>query len=1000
MPSRYDDLNAHRELEQVIAADLRRALEPRGCIVRHNGRATSPAPGGRADIEIEDTAGRRLILVEVTRRRGSQADGEFPAIKDHLDQAVAAGGYDDYGLLYVSPRTSARMSSNIRETYDRAREREGRPGRIVALDFTGLQMLVDRLIQSDPSLYPAARLGDLLARWEEATDDARAKQLVQRTLLREDLSLAHDLEEEALRRDAEREQELRRQLAQVEDRLREHGITGNAANTTLVYLTFMRLYEERRLRRGEPNRFTRAGFTEWSRTVLATERRRHANKLVGVLLAQIADDEELRAAGLLTDQPWAYLHPNVTDELVTSVVLKVFDDYDFQGGRVDVLGAVFETLARRSEKDTRVGQFFTPQTVVDFCADIVDLRPTDRVLDPAVGTGRFLIAAMQNMLAQAETTDAPQREVERRIRQELLLGTDIDGWVATIAKMNAFIHGDGKSGIVEGNGLTLGDRTVFANYPDGLDGQVDVVLTNPPLGESDFTVAADRWKQLPAREGASRDEAAFYESLGVVPLEIVQQRQLDEVQEQFRKAEERIEELQAAAPGTQSRGALSRAYGRLRELDERVRELRAALQAGEVTRRPRGRTLKGGALFLGAIARYLNPRRLSEDAPVEWRGGRVAIVVDEAILNTLDYAKVRQFLRQQFFIKAVVSLDRQAFEYLAHTTAKTSVLYLVRKPDPAIVQREPIFFAHADRVGYDRRGRWIGDDLPQVLLHWREFETAVRSCYRGAHLDTGQALATAQALPGHAVTFTARHDPGGDGRLDYFDARARQLVEQMQAGGRAGRLSDLLEVRAVAAPPASLTGEYEFAQVSRVDGQVVPRGVQQTRYKPDELWIVRAGDLVVSGIDLLNGAIAVAHDDVDGLVMSKEMYAYRIRPGVPADPDYVAALLRTDAARDLIHGLITGTSNRTRLQSAAQLLQVPIPPLPGLPEQQEAAATLRRARDLALEADRLRRRANADAARPWERVGVEAEPAAAENPDEEMSPVMSATPLAVARLTA
>jgi len=56
-----------------------------------------------------------LILVEVTKRKSSSADGEFIAVTDHLDRAVKAGGYSDYAVLYVSPATSARLSSSFRD---------------------------------------------------------------------------------------------------------------------------------------------------------------------------------------------------------------------------------------------------------------------------------------------------------------------------------------------------------------------------------------------------------------------------------------------------------------------------------------------------------------------------------------------------------------------------------------------------------------------------------------------------------------------------------------------------------------------------------------------------------------------------------------------------------------------------------------------------------------------------------------------------------------------
>lgn len=943
MPSRYDALNPRTELEQHIAEDLRQALAPRGCEVRHNGTETAPAAGGRADIEVLDRANGRLLLVEVTKRRGSQADGEFPAIGEHLDRAVAAGGYDDYGLLYVSPETSARMSVNIRDLYNRTREREGVRGRIVALDFAGLQLLLDRLAGSDPSMYPASRLGALLAGWDQAVDDARARLLVQQTWLTEDFGLSVDLEEDALRLDAEREATLKRELLQVEDRLRNHGITGNDANSTLVYLTFLRLYEERRQRRtGSVNRFTAAGFTGWRKSLLQQVRVRDAGRLVAVLLGELAADEELREAGLLqqgTEQQ--LLHHALTDDVVEALVLPVFDRYDFQSGRVDVLGAVFETLARRSEKDTRVGQFFTPQTVVDFCADLVEVRPTDVVLDPAVGTGRFLIAAMSRMLDDADEVDRPQREAERVIREELLLGADIDRWVSTIAQMNMFIHGDGKSGIATVNGLALADRAAFPRRPAGLAEAVDVVLTNPPLGDADFTVAAEAWRRLPPAHGASADAdvAGFYDALCVVPMETVEQQKLDRTETQLADIEQEVRELEATPPEARGPMALRNAYRRRSGAQDRARMLRDALRSGG-ERRPRGRAMKGGALFLGAVRQYLRPVRLP-NARVEWRGGRAAVVVDEAVLNTPEYADVRAFLRRHFFVKAVISLSRESFEYLAHTTAKTSVLYLVRKPSPELEQREPTFYAHAERVGFDAGGRWVGDDLPQVLVTYRHFRSAVEATYRGAHLDTVTADEAARALPGYGATFFVERSPSGGGRLDYFHVRARHLARLLPSRpGQSRTLGGLVQVREPEQPDTSPLGEYDFAQITRLTGRVVPRGRVRTKYPARDLWVVREGDVVVSGIDLVNGAVAVAGKDVDGQVLSKEMFAYRVRPGAPLLAEYLVVLIRTNAARTLLEGLTTGTSNRTRLESAQQLLELPVPALPSPDEQREAADRL------------------------------------------------------------
>lgn len=876
-----------------------------------------------------------MILVEVTKRKSSSADGEFIAVTDHLDRAVKAGGYSDYAVLYVSPATSARLSSSFRDLWNRSRERDGQRGRIVAIDFAAAEMLLTRLAVAPSDLYPAERWGTLFSRWTEAADDSLARLLVQQTILPEDIGLGTELEQEVEKFAAEREKQLKNQLEKLENQLRSHGVVGDDANRTLVYLTFLRLYEERRQRlSGRPNRFTSQSFEQWCSEQPETLRNRYKDRMVEALLHEIAEDSDLHAAGLLrdsNDQPHG-LHQQVRDRSIVDELLAIFDEYDFSAGRVDILGAVFETLARRGEKDTRIGQFFTPQPVVDFCAELVPLRARDVVLDPAVGTARFLIRAMGIMLERAAGGAEPQGKAEAAIRAERLLGTDIGSWVATIGKMNMYVHGDGKTNVREANGLVLGDRAFFSQFPNGLSGRVDVVLTNPPLGDTSHVVAAENWQAL-ARPGDPTDPLVLIDRLGVVPTRVPEEQKLAAAETALRESDERVEELEELLPDEAAKKSLSSARGTRKRRAERVNALRTAISSGDVTREPVNKSMKGGALFLGAIADYLKLVR-DQDARPEWRGGWAAVVVDEAILNTPDYGPTREFIRDQFYVKAVVSLGRQAFKYLAHTDAKTSVLLLVRKPESGKVQMEPIFYAHAERVGYGPTGDWVGDDLPKIAADFEAVRDTVLSQYRGAWLDPTAAQSAVKALPRFARDFYAMPTGDGAGRLDFFNARmvqrTRELREQF---GNPGTLAEYLEVAPVEHPQANRRSEYLFAEVNRATGTVRPKGLQTVSYSPPSLWVVREGDLVVSGIDAVHGSIAVADADVDGMVMSSEMYAYRVKRGVQVSSVYLQLLLRSPAAQELLWGMVTGTSNRTRLESAEQLLELPVPPMPPLAEQ-------------------------------------------------------------------
>ncbi|MET9617741.1 N-6 DNA methylase [Kitasatospora indigofera] len=956
MASRYDELDASLELEQRLAADLRAALEPRGCEVVHLGSngGERHAPGGKPDIEIRDHRNKRLILVEVTKRKGSAADGEFAAVTAHLDSAVAKREFEHYGMLYISPATSARMSMNFRDLFNRNRERDGKSGRIVALDFEATELILDRLIGSDPELYPSERLGVLLDRWEEAVDDARSRQLVQSAIFPEDHDLASELAEEAQEFDALRERELKKALERVEDKFRSHGITGNNANIGLVYLAFIRLYEERdQKRNGTPSRFTLDGFKKWREGLPTTTKKQYGNRLVEFLLHEMSEADELKEASLLqTASGQNFLHPKLTDVLVEELILPVFDDYDFHAGRVDILGAVFETLARRGDKDTRVGQFFTPQQVVDFCAEMVDIQSSDVALDPAVGTGRFLIAAMDRMLDDADRGAVPHQLTAQSIWQRQLLGTDIDEWVATIAKMNMFIHGDGKSGVISANGLTLGHFPLFPRAKTGIDGSIDIVLTNPPLGDTDYAVAESTWENIAGSLANTQRDAEtkvrpeqFYDWLGVVSLETQEETQLQALKDKLEVVQQQGYEL-AASDSPRAKSALVRNKKKLGELNDRISSLRIQIAQGDITRHPRGRTMKGSALFIGAITQYLRAERLP-GANVEWAGGRAAVVVDEAVLNTPDYADVRRFIRENFFVKAVISLSRDAFKYLAHTDAKTSVLYLIKKPSRSLIQREPIFYAHAERIGYNAVGKWVGNDLPQVLDFYRFFCREVLDSYQGRHLDAGRALQAAQALTGHSTAFFARPSGTIDGaRMDFYNARFEQRRDELITKyGSPITFGDIFEVADRVSPEASRTGEYDFALATRT-GTVAFKGRQSVAYSPKDLWVVQPGELVLSSIDLVNGAVAVANEEVGGLVMSKEMYSYRLKPRTDAVPEYVQILLRTTAAKEMLLGFATGTSNRTRLESAEKLLDFPLPPLPSLDEQEAKATAMRGAYEL------------------------------------------------------
>ncbi len=158
----------------------------------------------------------------------------------------------------------------------------------------------------------------------------------------------------------------------------------------------------------------------------------------------------------------------------------------------DVVGDAFEAFAE-SKLVGEKGEFFTPREIVRTAVQIVDPQPGESVIDPACGSGGFLIYALEYiwdvMDKSKKYKDSPDLAQEKRnIAERYFFGIDKESDLVKIAKAYMAIIGDGKSGIVQENTLhSLDDyqpipKQLFVDG-NGLFKQHDIVLSNPPFGK-------------------------------------------------------------------------------------------------------------------------------------------------------------------------------------------------------------------------------------------------------------------------------------------------------------------------------------------------------------------------------------------------------------------------------------------------------------------------------------------------------------------------------------
>jgi type I restriction enzyme M protein len=109
----------------------------------------------------------------------------------------------------------------------------------------------------------------------------------------------------------------------------------------------------------------------------------------------------------------------------------------------DYLGRFYGEFMSYSGGDGQsLGIVLTPKHITELFCDLVELKSTDKVLDPCCGTAGFLIASMHDML---QKTDNP--EEQRNIRKNQLHGLELQPYMFTIATTNMILRGDGKSNL-------------------------------------------------------------------------------------------------------------------------------------------------------------------------------------------------------------------------------------------------------------------------------------------------------------------------------------------------------------------------------------------------------------------------------------------------------------------------------------------------------------------------------------------------------------------------
>jgi type I restriction enzyme M protein len=177
-------------------------------------------------------------------------------------------------------------------------------------------------------------------------------------------------------------------------------------------------------------------------------------------------------------------------------------NYSLMNSERDVVADAFETFIGHALKGGQ-GQFFTPRNVVKMIVDILQPDENDKIIDPACGSGGFLIESLKYVWQQIDEkynklgwneVDKFKKKID--VATKNFRGIDKDYFLSKVAKAYMNLIGDGTTGIFCEDSLE-DPKNWRSEAKTKIElGTFDVLLTNPPFGDKIKIKGEDKLKQF------------------------------------------------------------------------------------------------------------------------------------------------------------------------------------------------------------------------------------------------------------------------------------------------------------------------------------------------------------------------------------------------------------------------------------------------------------------------------------------------------------------------
>lgn len=204
--------------------------------------------------------------------------------------------------------------------------------------------------------------------------------------------------------------------------------------------------------------------------------------------------------------------------------------YSISDSNRDAVADAFETFIGPSLKGAQ-GQFFTPRNVVDLGVAFANLTINDKIIDPACGSGGFIVEATKHVWKSIDEMGAnlgwPEAEIEAD-KQEFAIkkvrGIDKDYFLSKVAKAYMAIIKDGRGGVFCENSLEIPAEWSGPTRNSIKFGEYNKIITNPPFGKKLKVIEKDILKQyqLGYKWSKKKGEKEYVKSSKILESQIPQ----------------------------------------------------------------------------------------------------------------------------------------------------------------------------------------------------------------------------------------------------------------------------------------------------------------------------------------------------------------------------------------------------------------------------------------------------------------------------------------------